>query len=64
MYTATIFEKRSGHSTLDKYFKETSGFKCELVMKSQCNIVKDVNTIVNERLQTKWLDGQMKVRMC
>jgi transposase len=36
---------------LEKYFKEkyTSGMKCELM---------------NERLQTKWLNGQIQVRVC
>jgi hypothetical protein len=28
------------------------------------SIVKGVNKIVNERLQTKWLNGQIQVRMC
>jgi hypothetical protein len=36
-----------------------------LRMKSQLHYSqKGVNKTVNERLQTKWLNGQIKVRMC
>jgi hypothetical protein len=35
---------------------------CEL--KVSDSIVKGVNKTVTERLQTKWLNGQIQVRMC
>jgi hypothetical protein len=49
---------------LEKYFREkyTSGMTCELVNSN--SIGKSVNKIVKERLLTKWLNGQIQVRMC
>jgi hypothetical protein len=52
---------------LEKYFKEkyTSGIKCELVNEKSVTVyVKVVNKTVDERLQTKWLNVQMQMRMC
>jgi hypothetical protein len=57
-------EKRARQPTLEKYFKEkyTSGMKCE--RKVSDSIGNGVNETVNERLQMKWLNGQIQVRMC
>jgi hypothetical protein len=51
---------------LEKYFKDkyTSGMKCELVNEKSVTVGKGVNKTVNERLQTKWLNGQIQVTMC
>jgi hypothetical protein len=58
--------KKEQQTILEKYFKEkyTSGMKCELVNEVSNSIGKGVNKTVNERLQTKWLNGQVQVRMC
>jgi hypothetical protein len=37
--------------------------KCELVNEVSDSIGKSVNKTMNERLQTKWLDGQIQVGM-
>jgi hypothetical protein len=49
---------------LEKYFKVkyTSGIKCERVNEKSVRL--QLHKTVNERLQTKWLNGQIQVRMC
>jgi hypothetical protein len=66
MYTATVFEKRvTTHAW--KIFQGkvniwNEKWTCE--WKVSNSIGKGVNKTMNERLQTKWLNGQMQVRMC
>jgi hypothetical protein len=40
------------------------GMKCEHVNEKSMTVAKGVNKTVNERLQTKWLNGEIPVRIC
>jgi hypothetical protein len=67
MYTATVFEKKSKTTHAWKIFQWKVNmwnemWSCE--WKVSDSIVQGVNKTVNERLQTKWLSGQIQVRMC
>jgi hypothetical protein len=52
---------------LDKYFKEELNIWNE-VWTCECkvsdSVVEGLNKTVKKRLQTRWLDGQIQVKMC
>jgi hypothetical protein len=67
MYTANVFEKKSKTNHTWQIFQAEVNignkmWTCERRVSE--GTVKGVNKTVNERLQTKWLNGQIEVRMC